>query len=64
MESWLAAKFLILQFIEITQPPEPALILIRYIVYTAVVPLVEALHFKPEGRVFNSRWCHWNFSLA
>jgi hypothetical protein len=23
-----------------------------------------ALRYKPEGRVFDSRWCHWNFSLT
>jgi len=28
------------------------------------VQLVEALHYKPEGRRFDSRWCHWNFSLT
>jgi hypothetical protein len=26
--------------------------------------LVEALHYKPEGRGFDSRWYHWNFSLT
>jgi hypothetical protein len=25
--------------------------------------VVEALHYKPEGRGIDSRWCHWNFSL-
>ena len=25
--------------------------------------LVEALSYKPEGRGFHSRWCHWNFHL-
>ena len=25
--------------------------------------LVEALRHKPEGRGFDSRWCHWNFSI-
>jgi hypothetical protein len=25
---------------------------------------VEALRYKPEGRGFDSRWCHWNFSLT
>ena len=29
----------------------------------AVEQLVEALRYKPEGRGFDSRWCHWNFSL-
>ena len=23
---------------------------------------VEALLYKPEGRGFDSLWCHWNFS--
>jgi len=26
--------------------------------------LVEALRYKPEGRGFDSQWCHWNFSLT
>ena len=25
---------------------------------------VEALHYKLEGRGFDSGWCHWNFSLT
>ena len=29
----------------------------------AVAQLVEALRHKPEGRGFDSRWFHWNFSL-
>jgi len=29
----------------------------------AVAQLVEALRYKPECRGFDSRWCHWNFSL-
>ena len=28
-----------------------------------VAQLIEALRYKPEGRGFDSRWCHWNFSL-
>ena len=27
-----------------------------------VVQLVEALHYKLEGRRFDSVWCHLNFS--
>jgi hypothetical protein len=23
--------------------------------------VVKALRYKPAGRGFNSRWCHWNF---
>jgi hypothetical protein len=30
----------------------------------AVAQLVEALRYKPEARMFDSRWCHWNFSLT
>jgi hypothetical protein len=26
--------------------------------------VVKALRYKPAGRGFDSRWCHWNFSLA
>jgi hypothetical protein len=29
-----------------------------------VAQLVEALRYKSEGRGFDSRWCHWNFSLT
>jgi hypothetical protein len=31
---------------------------------SAVVQLVEALRYKPEGRGFDSRWSHWNFSVT
>ena len=30
----------------------------------AVAQLVKALHYKPEGRGFDSRWCHFHFSLT
>jgi hypothetical protein len=30
----------------------------------AVVHLVEVLRYKPEGRGFDSRWCHWTSSLT
>jgi hypothetical protein len=23
--------------------------------------VVQTLHYKPEGRGIDSRWCHWNF---
>jgi hypothetical protein len=26
--------------------------------------VVKALLYKPEGRGFDSRWCHWIFSLT
>ena len=25
---------------------------------------VNALRYKPAGRGFDSRWCHWNFSVT
>jgi len=30
----------------------------------ALAQLVEAMHYKPEGRKFDSRWCHRNLSLT
>ena len=30
----------------------------------AVAQLVQTLRYKSEGRGFDSRWCHWNFSLT
>jgi hypothetical protein len=35
-----------------------------YYYYYAVAQLVEALRYKPEGRWFDSRWSHWNFSMT
>jgi hypothetical protein len=29
-----------------------------------MVQLVAELCYKPEGLGFDSRWCHWNFSLT
>jgi len=29
----------------------------------ALAQLVEALRYKPEGRGFDSRWCHWIFFI-
>ena len=30
----------------------------------AVGQFFEAMRYKPEGRGFDYRWCHWNFSLT
>jgi hypothetical protein len=30
----------------------------------AMAQLVETLRYETEGRGFDSRWCHWNFSLT
>ena len=35
-----------------------------YTLLHAVAQLVEAMCYKPEGLGFDSRWCHWNFSLT
>ena len=41
---------------------------IRVIIYISaghvVAQFVEALRYKPEGRGFDSLWCHWNYSLT
>jgi hypothetical protein len=39
---------------------KPIMFLLGY----AVALLVEALRYNPEGRGFDSRRCHWNFSLT
>ena len=26
--------------------------------------MVKALRYKPAGRRFDSRWCHWNFLVT
>ena len=30
----------------------------------AVVQVVDAMRYEPEGSRFDSRWSHWNFSLT
>jgi hypothetical protein len=35
-----------------------------WVLVAAVAQLVEALRYKLGGRGFDSRWCHWNFSLT
>ena len=37
---------------------------LQLILGTTVAQLVEALRYKSEGHGFDSRWCHWNFSLT
>jgi len=29
-----------------------------------ISPYIYTLRYDPESRGFNSRWCHWNFSLS
>ena len=35
-----------------------------WVIQVQVGQLIEELRYKPEGRGFDSRWCHWNFSLT
>jgi hypothetical protein len=42
---------------------EKKLLYINWKVGARGAQFVEALRYKPEGRGFDSRWCHWNFSL-
>ena len=42
-------------------------ILLAFVIGTkvvAVVVLVAALRYELEGRAFDTRFCHWNFSLT
>ena len=40
------------------------IILFVHISGHAVAQLFEALLYNPEGRGFDSKSCHWNFSLT
>ena len=40
------------------------IILFIYNMGREVTQMVETLRYNPEGRGFDSRWCHWNFSLT
>jgi len=42
-------------------PPESYLV--RIILFLTCNSLVHAMS-QPEGRWFESRWCHWNFSMT
>jgi hypothetical protein len=39
-------------------------VVVVVVLWHAVAQLVEALRYKPEDSGFESRWCHWNFSLT
>ena len=52
-----------------SEPTPPRSVIFLFIHMTtfggyAVTQLVKALCYKPEGRGFDSWWCHWNFSLT
>jgi len=42
----------------------PSIYIYIYYAGHAVAQLVEALRYQPEDCGFDSRWCHWKFSLA
>jgi hypothetical protein len=49
--------------------PENSWMIMNYIWYEYHVgarggAVVEALRYKPESRVIDFRWCHWNFALT
>jgi len=37
-------------------------IFVQLVIATEIIhcSIFEALHYKPEGHGFDSRWCHWN----
>jgi hypothetical protein len=37
---------------------------LSFIFFSICFPLVESLRYKLKGRGFDSRWCHWKFSLT
>ena len=43
---------------------ELMLIIIIIIIIIRDGTVVKVLCYKSEGRWFDSRWCHWNFSLT
>jgi hypothetical protein len=52
---------------EVFWPQTAHLIFLHYrteCVGHAVTQLVEELRYKPEGRRFDSQWCHWKFSFT
>ena len=51
-------------FLASVDQKRPIMSVIYYGLGYAVAQLVEALHYKPEGRGFDSRWSHWNFSVT
>jgi hypothetical protein len=46
------------------QPPTPSSAKVKERVEYSLAQLVEAMRYKPEGRGFDSRWSHWNFSVT
>ena len=46
------------------QPHDTIFLPIYFKVGTRGGVVVKALRYKPAGRGFDSRWCHWNFSVT
>jgi hypothetical protein len=51
---------------------DPVQLLVNYVHYIYIYicigarggVMVKALRYKPARRGFDSRWCHWNFSVT
>jgi hypothetical protein len=61
---YYCSRFLYYSLFLFTQPLFIIYVLLPFFGGHAVAQLVEALRYKPEGHGFDSRWCHWNFSLT
>ena len=48
----------------LTKTSKITLVMITKILGHAVAQMVKALRYNPEGRGFDFRWCHWDFSLT
>jgi len=40
------------------------MVYVLLVFFVFLIFLMKALHYKSEGRGFDSRWCHWNFLLT
>jgi hypothetical protein len=62
--TWEGWRWIVNWFNHITSTMRQCSFLFPYFMWRhAVTQLVEALHYKPEGRGFDSRWFHWIFFL-
>jgi len=50
-----------LKLSNVSHKSESLMVLLHYSCTLLVAQLVEALRYKPEGRGFDSQWCHWIF---
>ena len=60
----IMTKIMSITLTQCLQPHTVIALIICYFLGHVVAQLVEALCYKLEGRGFDSRWCHWNYSLT